>query len=534
LKGALINPISTECIDIEENSTEPIRLPPDGRCIAIQAKEAWISAFTHNISQSVGTVMICDLVEGKTSIATPTTASRISIELDTEFLYTYHLSKNRAIEENTYQLPSLELTKREYLTFLPASCCCTTCGQPIQAECNITVIEDQGVKLIALGHTSMKIGISPLGSGACEPLIFRITSPPVELTVDYSHDARLTVTSARFFPTVLDGENELLPDAFGDSHRACNKDADIECSYHRCTIEYHAAIKTMPVTQMHTWISDFKLTIGEQVLREEVENRFRELEIALRIKNLVGPENPRTMFTIDEARRLIGDDLVPWDSWLEFREAMDEIKDEFDYDAEMKKYYDDDNCGMVARIPLFIQTIFFERGTELQEDFQWSCSSGVGWIEEHVAWLHDRFFGGSFEGSRELYSFPAYEKVVPKWEALISDKGPKGERFKKYFPKAFDVDETTKSERRLTEKEEPKQQASDVKDEDKGIIAFKLRARGPVMYLKDGEFYDPMTKIKDVVESMSDVVPGLGKLFEQRMSRMITSSIMSSLDDDDL
>ena len=147
--------------------------------------------------------MLCDLVEGKTVIATPTAASNVSIGIDDEFLHVYNLTREGGIQCSSYQLPSLELKQRQYLTFIPANCCCSNCGDPIEDDPNMSVIEHQGVKFVALSHLSMKIGTTTLESSACEPLMLRITSPPVDLSLNVVYDAHLTVTSTKLFPKVV-------------------------------------------------------------------------------------------------------------------------------------------------------------------------------------------------------------------------------------------------------------------------------------------------------------------------------------------
>ena len=140
---------------------------------------------------------MCDLVEGKTIIASPTVASNVSIDIDNEYLRVYNLTREGGVQSSSYELPSLELKQRQYLTFVPADCCCSSCGKPIQENPNISMIKHHGVRFVALSHVPMKIGITTVGTQACEPLMLRITSPPVDLNLETIHDALLTVTSAR-------------------------------------------------------------------------------------------------------------------------------------------------------------------------------------------------------------------------------------------------------------------------------------------------------------------------------------------------
>jgi len=156
-------------------------------------------------NRNLWNVVLSDLVEGKTIGASLHSESTLSIDLTNEFLCSYRLTRDGAIESSLYSLPDMVLSKRQHLTFIPAHCCCSTCGQHFEPHCTISIIEYQGMKSVILGHNAVNTGFASVGEGIYEPLILRITSPPVNLNLLHIRDAIFTVLSSRLFPKILDG-----------------------------------------------------------------------------------------------------------------------------------------------------------------------------------------------------------------------------------------------------------------------------------------------------------------------------------------
>lgn len=520
-----------ESLMIEDNSTQPLLYSPNGRYLALKAQETFKYAWTYNLSQSVGSVILCDLVEGRTVVATPTIASNISIDIDDELLYVYNLTREGGIQCSSYELPSLELKQRQYLTFIPADCSCSTCGNPIQEAPNISIIEYEGVKFVALSHVPMKIGTTTFCTQACQPLMLRITSPPVELNLEAVHDALLTISSTKLFPKVLDEQYELRVDAFSQSYRSCtDKPGDgCTCPVCRANALPNTDPKITAVPQMQIIMTDFELAGGERIMPGDVEGQLKKFKNAKAKEMATKEENT---FTPEDAKYILGEETFPWDTWEEFRDFMEEIKDEFDYEAHMQKFYDPENRGVGCRIPLQVQTFSFEEDDEPDKNFRWSSAIGVGWIEEDIKLIYRRMFSGSMTGARRWYSFPAFQTLMPRIQELTTDKSSKGQRFRRIYGKRLELGGEQVDTDALTEEPSPAKE-----DEKSEIAMFKittrkgkqLKSRAPTIKLKENELWDPLLPINDVLDSLSDVVPGMGDIFKHRMKSIMMQDLVSEM-----
>jgi hypothetical protein len=205
--------------------------------------------------------------------------------------------------------------------------------------------------------------------------------------------------------------------------------------------------------------------------------------------------------------------------WEEFREAMDDVKDEFDIDTYMEKLFDPGRCGIGCSIPLLINTFFFKEVTDCNKtDLHWSSAMTVGWIEEDLEWFYDRLFRGDFEGARRWYAFPAYKALDAKVENLKSDKTSKGVRFRKIWQGFV---EPSKKET-LVELSLPERENS-----------CDTPLKGPKDDTSRGGMFFPL-KLKEVFESVSDIVPGFGNFFEQRLRTMLNQSLIGEMVEEDI
>jgi len=426
-------------------------------------------------------------------------------------LCSYRLTRDGAVECSLYSLPDMVLSKRQHLTFIPAHCSCSTCGQHFEPNCTISIMEYQGVKSVVLGHNAVNIGFANVRKEVCEPLILRITSPPVDLNLLDIRDAIFTVLSSRLFPKILNEREELLDDAFAASRQVCPE----SCSCYICTAEAlskDSASKTTRIIQMETIVTDFKLASGKQLPLGEVEAFHRTSEAdgvkALSVWDDVDFDPQRSL---NQLKRTFGEEHLPWESWTEFREHMEEIKDEWDYDAYMKKMFKPGDCGIGCKIPVFVYTFCFNEDGLVEDSddktFHWSCAKTIGWLEEDIEWLYDRFFGGDFSRARRWYTFIAYDVLSAKIDGLKADNTEKGRRYRKYFSGHMENGLAVP----LPEKKKVKRDQTD-DDEAEDDDDPKL----------------PTLIMKDVFESMSDLVPGLGKIFEQRLHTMLNSSLFAA------
>ncbi|OBT83698.1 hypothetical protein VE02_07572 [Pseudogymnoascus sp. 03VT05] len=213
--------------------------------------------------------------------------------------------------------------------------------------------------------------------------------------------------------------------------------------------------------------------------------------------------------SIDDMKLVFGEENFPWDSWIEFREAMEEIKEIFNHREYMKRLFEPGHSGIGCQIPVFVYTFYFGESNE-DSSFHWSSATATGWLEEDLGWYYERFFAGDFIRARRWYPFPAYQTLEKKVHELGEDQNAKGKRFRKYFwPKRDE-------EGKLFEIEPPAIKGNN----EVGSIDFK--EMGPF----GGGFI-----VKDIFESLSDLVPGLGKLFERRLDAMLNQSLIRDPED---
>ena len=496
---------------------------------------------------------MCDLVEGKTIEATLTSDSTLSFDLEDKFLRTYRLKRSGAIESSVYTLPELKLCERQYLTFLPVHCSCATCGKPFEPHCNISIMEYEEEKSVILCHSSINIGKARVSTQTCEPLILRITNPvvQVELNTTEVRDTSFRISSNVEFPKILDEQGEMLENSFEDSQRQRDNAAQDTCSCCTCTgpktpsgnlLGSKGLLQMRPtcscckctatkkpsgnpsdsraVFQMRAMISDFRLTTVERspLLPEDVEQKVDEIEKMWATKLCIAKESEfsarRTLLLYKD---LLGDEIFPWDSWEEFREAMNDIKDQFDFDAYLEKLFEPGKCGIGCNNPISVNTFFFQDVTNDGIKFRWTSAMAIIWIEEDIKWFYDRLFGGDFEGARKWYAYPAYHALNARVESLKSDQTEKGARFRKLWGGQSDSStQPTLVERlelALPEMENSKETDSDMKPGGGiGGLLFPI-------------------KLKEVFEAVSDVVPGFGKFFERRMHIMLNQSLIGEMVD---
>ncbi|OBT69193.1 hypothetical protein VE03_01933 [Pseudogymnoascus sp. 23342-1-I1] len=507
-----------ESLTIETDPIQAIKFSRDGRYVLIQARESFKNNFMSlKRSTSLWSVVVCDLQEGRSIGATLRSENNVTMDLEDNMLHTYRLTRDGAVEDTAYSLPSLALTGRQYLTFIPAGCRCPTCGKSLNSQCFVSVIEYEGVKTAVLGHTMAGVGKTTAVKETCRPLIVRITTPPIELNIEGIHEAVFSRGSVRLFPKVIDEQGGLIEDAF-ESQRTCTKEADSDCICALCLSERQCeseALEPTRITQMVRKITDFKLPSGLAVPPEQMEEVHRLAELGAAKKMSIHKESEISATakdSVENMKRMFGEETFPWDSWVEFRETMEEVKEEFDHRAHMKRMFEPGNSGIGCQIPVSVYTLYFGEGNE-DSSFHWSSAAGTGWLEEDLEWYYERFFGGDFKGARRWYLFPAYNTLGKKMDELNEDQTAKGRRFRKYFlPKR---DEAGK----VLEIEPP-----DVEDQyEIGSNSVKLEKelRPMVGGLVMKDFYD----------SISDLVPGLGKIFEQRLHAMLNETMMGAMEE---
>lgn len=490
-----------------------MKFSSDGRYVLIKARESFKNNFISlKRSTHLWSVIVCDLLEGRSIGATLGSESNVTMDLEDDILHTYRLTRDGAVEDTAYSLSSLALTERQYLTFIPAGCCCPTCGKTLDSQCFVSVVEYEMVKTAVLGHTVAGLGKTTAIKETCRPLIVRIMTPPVELNIEGAREAVFSIGSIRLFPKVIDEQGGLIEGAF-ESYWTCNKEEDSRCTCTLCLSERQCdteAPKPTRITQMVRRITDFKLPSGLAVPPEQMEEIHRLAEFdGVKKMSIYKESEVAARTSIDDMKLLFGDENFPWDSWIEFKEAMEEIKEVFDHGAYMKRLFEPGHSGIGCQLPVFVYTFYFGESNE-DSNFHWSSATATGWLEEDIGWYYERFFSGDFIGSRRWYPFPAYQTLEKKILELGEDQTAKGKRFRKYFwPKRDE-------EGKLLQIEPPA-----IEDNDE-VESIDFKEMGPLA----GDFI-----MKDVFESLSDLVPGLGKVFERRLHSMLNQSLIRDLED---
>ena len=157
------------------------------------------------------------------------------------------------------------------------------------------------------------------------------------------------------------------------------------------------------IPQMQTIIADYKMTTGERIQKEDVEERIKKFETD-KANTLEATEEDA--LTPEDVKKLMGEEAFPWDSWGEFSEYLAETRDVWDHEAHLEKFYEPGNRGVGCRIPVLVQTFLFDQQAETDFNFRWSSAIGVGWTEEDIKIVYRRIFSGSGAGTRRWYTFP--------------------------------------------------------------------------------------------------------------------------------
>ncbi|KAL3425246.1 hypothetical protein PVAG01_04527 [Phlyctema vagabunda] len=510
-----------EALTPEVEAIQAIRFSPNGRYILIQAHDAIKNDLTNfQVLENDAHIMLCDLVEGRTVGLRLTKDSGISIDLFNDQINVYRLTRAGAVEERVYILPELKLTERRYLTFLPAQMCCTSCGITYDTGCNILLLDPEGTRSVMLSHKMANIGTAVMKGQECDPLILRLTGPSIQL--DIIEDNLVTGEFIDLFPQVLNENNELLPSSFSTSKTLCIKTIDCECwgctRNKREVLILRENISPSLIEQVKLLSEDYRDTQGQHISPQDFQSFLQGLE-SKAAKALVRKDDGNTSQQWHASmKRALGDDGFPFESWEEFESTMNDMKDVFDFHKHMKEIYKPGQFGVGCKIPILVQTFYFENGLRnKQDEFHWSSAIGVGWIEEDFEWFHQRFFDNKLQDARSWYGFRAYQEYDNKIKKLLIDKGPKGRRMRKYFgamstnvsKSVIDMPDTP-SNRNKTEEEHTDAGSINNESSDETLPYFSLP--------------------KEYLESMSDVAPGMRRFFELQVHQMINDRGIGKLE----
>ena len=184
--------------------------------------------------------------------------------------------------------------------------------------------------------------------------------------------------------------------------------------------------------------------------------------------------------------------------------AMENLK------ISLKELFGDTGVG--SQIPLPVQTFCFdEKAVDDQLSFRWSSAITVGWIEEDIDWYYQRFFDNQLEGARQWYEFPKYSQFSKRMEELRSDKTEVGARHRKFFGYLGETPKVDAPATAVRTYVPPHRSSFDVMSD-----------------ILDDEISTPQSMLvtKEFFKAMSDLVPGMGQVFEHRLYKMLQQSAM--------
>ncbi|RDW91851.1 hypothetical protein BP5796_01245 [Coleophoma crateriformis] len=208
-------------------------------------------------------------------------------------------------------------------------------------------------------------------------------------------------------------------------------------------------------------------------------------------------------------KAVFGDDIFPFDSWKEFKIAIDDIEEDYSFKEYTQHMFG--GRGIGCKIPLSIQIFCFDKTGE--SSMTWSSSLALGWIEEDLEWFYERFVDSDFDGARMWYEFPGYYTLKKRSDELSADKTAMGDRHRRFFGNYSTDSNTARTQATLPSskkntsitKSEP-QSVEEINDEVKSVL--------------------PMVTVKDFCTAFSEFVPGMGEMIEERVYSLMQKSMI--------
>ena len=505
-----------EPLSIEADPSQALKFSPGGRYLLAQAHITFRNAFLGGRAKGgdAGSLIVFDLVQGKSTSLALTSNSLLSFDIDDDDLKILRLTRQGFVEMNKYKLPDLVEFDRQHLAFLPADCRCATCGDLLKTRCNIFVSEHHGVKSIILSHQPINIGSARANTQVCDPLILRVTAPSIPIKMEQISDTIVTVNGTGAFHPVLNNAGDIRDSAFDVATRT---EGRLKTVHQNPIDEYRlsSSSEVWTVKDIVPLIHNFRDATGviakgddSSMLPEAVESFLDVIEkkVIERLKFGADSEKIRngSLQMVREATK----GFFPYDSWADFREMMAQTAERgLDFDKFFNDWFEPGNRGIGCQSPVLIHTFHFKTSSVPEAtDFDWSACMDVAWIEEDAEWFFERFFEDKFENARTWYVFPGYADLVGNYREIKASSSPKAQRIKKYFGPELKGFPELPSQETL----EKATGSSESSDEDL--------------------FDEILDSLGDMCAALSDLMPGMGKAMELRLRRMLTRSIIE-LDD---
>ncbi|KAI9665063.1 MAG: hypothetical protein M1821_006511 [Bathelium mastoideum] len=500
-----------EPLSIETDPSQALKFSPSGRFLLAQARSAAKNAFimAHAGRGDAGSVIVFDLVQGKSTSLKVTSNSLPSYDIGDEDLRIYRLTRQGAVEMDEYKLPDLIEFERQHLTFLPSECRCATCGELLDSNCNILVSEQYGVKSVVLSHGTISIGSASASSRACDPLILRVTAPAISVAMGQLSDAIMAITGTGTFPPITSDAGDVLESSFKIGARSGGHLKTVDAN----PIDEHqirSSSRVWPVKEMVPIFHNFQDVAGvmnekdSQLLPETVEDMMQKIEQKIIDKLKFGIASERAQKGAFAMVRTATKGYFPFESWDEFREMMAQIAEKgIDFDDLINDFIGTSDRGLACQIPVPVYTFHHKKPSQLEErKVGWSVAMDIGWIEEDMERFFARFFVDDFKNARTWYVFPDYADPFGNYLELRASSSPKAQRLKKYLGPNLEG---------LPEELPP---------------TAATKAIGSNDDFDEEIFDEVFESLADMFKALSDIMPGIGKAFEIRLQQMMSRSIL--------
>lgn len=512
-------------------------------------------------------ISVFDLVTGFRTTLLLTSSTKLSVDIDDSCVRIYRVTRDDAVEMNVFQLPDLVKMERFNLSYIPADCCCVTCGIAFQRDCDVFVQHRNDSVNVILSHGTVHVGQGPLQSQACEPIILRAGKPNLSLDIA-ANDALIPERNIGLCPIILNAIGEfdlgILKDCAQsdpDQLQIGGQEPKEEFPPHRDDEE---SVKARALRQL-SWglfqiadMNEFKSSNEElttqlgtllQVARREAvkqpvlqilsfkdlkHNKRLELEqVESAVKELEDYATSTLVLTTtgrdwgqrawDSFRATKAGQALPFDSWAEVKELALEMEEDQDFHSHFQRLWPPGQSGLGTKIPILIHTFLLGRDSvsadgRASPHLQWSCAVDIGWIEENIDWWYERLFLDRFEDLRAWYNFPAMYKAGARFSKLVNADTPEGERLRKSLSPFFS------------------KTAPSIEHKDEAVIDYD----GEASTAKKDQGDDRLDVfgsleldeyMENMEEAFSALSPGLGEFMKTRMKWMVRKCFEHDIED---
>lgn len=323
--------------------------------------------------------------------------TKLSVDIDNNCVRIYRITRDDAVEMNVFELPDLVEMERFNLTYIPADCCCVTCGTTFQKDCDVFVQHRSHLVHVILSHDVVHVGRGSLQSQACEPVILRAGKPNRSLDIA-ANDALIPERNIGLCPSILNAAGELRKKVFetyaesdpdqlqvggpGPKEQSNSPQGDEESMESRAlkqlswgyfqttnTNEEFKSSNQELMTQLGTvleaarrkavkqpvsQILNFKdLKHDTRLTPEQVESAVNEFESDATSALALPPDNDWIQQAWDGLKATKAGKSLPFDSWAEVKEMVREMEEDLGMRSIFEKLWPPGESGSEPRSPSF-------------------------------------------------------------------------------------------------------------------------------------------------------------------------------------